>query len=111
MYEIYLTIFFYFIIKFIFKKHLLPCILFFNFWNNKIKKEGSVIFMKHEKKKITSMDDVFMLPKIEQLKYEIAEEIGVLDKVFEQGWGALSSKESGKIGGLLAKKNKTHKSI
>ena len=46
-----------------------------------------------------------------ELKYEIAEEIGVLDKVFEQGWGALSSKESGKIGGLLAKKNKTHKSI
>ena len=57
------------------------------------------------------MEDVRTLSKAEQLKYEIAEEIGVLDKVFEQGWGALSSKESGKIGGLLAKKNKTHKSI
>ena len=67
--------------------------------------------MKQSKKEITSMEDVRTLSKAEQLKYEIAEEIGVLDKVFEQGWGALSSKESGKIGGLLAKKNKTHKSI
>lgn len=67
--------------------------------------------MKHSKKEITSMEDVRTLSKAEQSKYEIAGEIGVLDKVFEQGWGALSSKESGKIGGLLAKKNKTHKSI
>lgn len=56
------------------------------------------------------MEDVRTLSKAEQLKYEIAEEIGVLDKVFEQGWGALSSKESGKIGGILATRKKSDKS-
>lgn len=40
------------------------------------------------------------------MKYEIAEELGLLDKVKEQGWKSLTSKESGKIGGLMAKKKK-----
>lgn len=42
----------------------------------------------------------------EQLKYEIAEELGLLDKVVESGWKSLSAKESGKIGGILAKRKK-----
>ena len=40
----------------------------------------------------------------EKLKYEIAEELGLLDKVLEDGWKALSSKETGRIGGLITKK-------
>ena len=40
------------------------------------------------------------------MKYEIANEIGVFDKVITSGWGSLSSKESGKIGGILACRNK-----
>ena len=42
----------------------------------------------------------------EQLKYEIAEELGLLDKVLEGGWRSLTSKESGKIGGLITKKRR-----
>lgn len=42
----------------------------------------------------------------DHLKYEIAEELGLLDKVFDGGWKSLTAKESGKIGGLLAKRKK-----
>lgn len=40
----------------------------------------------------------------EQLKYEIAGELGLLDKVLECGWKSLSAKETGKIGGLMNKR-------
>ena len=42
----------------------------------------------------------------EKLKYEIAEELGLLDKVLEDCWKALSSKETGRIGGLITKKRR-----
>lgn len=42
----------------------------------------------------------------EQLKYEIARELGVLDKVLEGGWKSLSAKETGRIGGLMTRKKK-----
>lgn len=46
------------------------------------------------------------LSKEELMKYEIAEELGLLDKVMTEGWRSLSSKETGRIGGLLAKRKK-----
>lgn len=61
---------------------------------------------KNEKLEILSMNDVKQLPKDEQMKYEIAEEIGVIDKVFASGWRSLSAKESGRIGGILANRKK-----
>ena len=45
------------------------------------------------------------LPEEEKLKYEIAQELGVLDKVLEGGWKSLSAKETGRIG-LVASKRK-----
>lgn len=42
------------------------------------------------------------LTQEEKVKYEIAEELGLLDKVLAEGWRSLSSKETGRIGGLLA---------
>ena len=45
----------------------------------------------------------------EQLKYEIAEELGLLDKVLEGGWKSLTSKETGRIGGLITKKRREMK--
>ncbi|MGO5054054.1 small, acid-soluble spore protein, alpha/beta type [Lachnospiraceae bacterium LCP25S3_G4] len=42
----------------------------------------------------------------EKLKYEIAEELGLLDKVLSNGWKSLSSKETGRIGGLITKKKR-----
>lgn len=51
------------------------------------------------------------LPEEQKLKYEIAQELGVLDKVLESGWKSLSAKETGRIGGLLASKRKEEKKI
>ena len=42
----------------------------------------------------------------EKLKYEIAEELGLLDKVKQGGWKSLTSKETGRIGGLITKKKR-----
>ena len=39
-----------------------------------------------------------------QTKYEIAQELGILDKVLEGGWKSLSAKETGRIGGIMARK-------
>ena len=35
-----------------------------------------------------------VLPEEQKLKYEIAQELGILDKVLESGWKSLSAKES-----------------
>ena len=40
------------------------------------------------------------------MKYEIADELGLLDRVMKDGWKSLSSKETGRIGGILARKRK-----
>lgn len=42
----------------------------------------------------------------EKLKYEIAEELGLLDRVMENGWKSLSSKETGRIGGMITRRRK-----
>lgn len=42
----------------------------------------------------------------DRLKYEIAEELGLLDKVLKDGWKGLTAKETGKIGGMVTKKKK-----
>lgn len=42
----------------------------------------------------------------EKIKYEIAEELGLMDKVNREGWGGLSAGETGKIGGIMAKRKK-----
>jgi len=42
----------------------------------------------------------------EKIKYEIAEELGLTDKVSKEGWGELSAEETGRIGGLMAKRKK-----
>ena len=50
--------------------------------------------------------DLANLPKEEKLKYEIAEELGLLDQVLEEGWKSLSSKETGRIGGLMTRRRR-----
>ncbi|MCL2616704.1 MAG: alpha/beta-type small acid-soluble spore protein [Defluviitaleaceae bacterium] len=40
------------------------------------------------------------------LKYEIAEELGLMDKVNSLGWKSLTARESGKIGGIMTKRKK-----
>ena len=46
------------------------------------------------------------LTQEEKVKYEIAEELGLLDRVLADGWRSLSSKETGRIGGLLARRKR-----
>ena len=46
------------------------------------------------------------LTEEEKMKYEIADELGLLDRVMKDGWKSLSSKETGRIGGILAIKRK-----
>ncbi len=64
---------------------------------NPLTKWKGDFFMSSNKKK----DDLN-----EKLKYEIAEELGLLDKVLEGGWKSLTSKETGRIGGLITKKKR-----
>lgn len=45
----------------------------------------------------------------EQMKYEIAEELGLLDKVLNDGWKSLSAKETGRIGGLMTRRKREQK--
>ena len=42
----------------------------------------------------------------QKMKLEIAEELGLLDKVQEGGWKSLPPKETGRIGGLMTKKKR-----
>ena len=47
----------------------------------------------------------------EKKKYEIAKELGLLDKVLSEGWQSLSAKETGRIGGMLSSQAKKKKRI
>ncbi|HJC90265.1 small, acid-soluble spore protein, alpha/beta type [Mediterraneibacter glycyrrhizinilyticus] len=57
-------------------------------------------------KKTEKPIDLKNLEPEEKVKYEIAEELGLLDKVMEYGWKSLTSKETGRIGGLVTKKKR-----
>lgn len=42
----------------------------------------------------------------EQIKYEIADELGLTDKVEKYGWSSLTSEETGRIGGIMTRRKK-----
>ena len=42
----------------------------------------------------------------DRLKFEIATELGLADKVIANGWKSLTSKESGRIGGMVTKRKR-----
>ena len=48
------------------------------------------------------------LTREERMKYEIARELGLLDRVREVGWAGLTAKETGRIGGLIGQKKRQH---
>ena len=60
---------------------------------------------KKKEKKI----DLNNLKPEEEMKYEIARELGYLDKVMTSGWNSLTAKESGRIGGIVTKKKREMK--
>lgn len=55
---------------------------------------------------IISHGVIGMMKKDEQLKLEIAKELGLYEKIMEHGWKSLSPKETGRIGGILSRKKK-----
>ncbi|SCI52735.1 Small%2C acid-soluble spore proteins%2C alpha/beta type [uncultured Eubacterium sp.] len=42
----------------------------------------------------------------ERLKYETAVELGLIDKLKENGWKLLSASETGRLGGIMNRKMK-----
>lgn len=54
-----------------------------------------------KKKKIETLDD--------KLKMEIAEELGLKDKINQVGWAGLTAKESGRIGGIMTARKRQKK--
>lgn len=50
--------------------------------------------------------DLNNLEPEEKMKYEVAEELGLLDRVLSEGWKSLTSKETGRIGGMVTKKKR-----
>ena len=52
------------------------------------------------KKKDGKFDPRELSPQ-EKLKFEIAQELGLDEKVLQKGWKSLTSKESGRIGGMI----------
>ena len=43
----------------------------------------------------------------EVLKYEIAEELGLTEKIESCGWSGLTAEETGRVGGLMTKRKKS----
>jgi len=62
------------------------------------------------KSKLKSNTELTELEKLrERVKYEIAEELGLKDKVDKEGWGGLTAEETGRIGGIMTKRKRTLK--
>lgn len=57
------------------------------------------------KKKREPVDPEHLKPG-DRMKFEIAKELGLADKVVAGGWRCLTAKESGRIGGLVTKKKR-----
>lgn len=60
------------------------------------------IFVRDEK----SNEDIGEFTPNMIMKYEIAEELGLIDKLKKLGWGGLTAKETGRIGGIMTAKKK-----
>ena len=64
--------------------------------------------MKKEVKKQNKKDKKPKTPE-DILKYEIATELGLMDKIKAGGWKSLTAKESGRIGGIMTTRKKKMK--
>jgi hypothetical protein len=56
---------------------------------------------KKKKKKDLTPDDL--------LKFEIAKELGLMEKVERYGWGGLTARETGRIGGIMTRRKREKK--
>ena len=61
---------------------------------------------KKEREKNTLPAKVKPLTPNDILKFEIAQELGLNDKIEQGGWKSLTSRESGMIGGIISKRKR-----
>jgi hypothetical protein len=73
-----------------------------------LKSRKGAVNMSNSKKTAETLEIDKMKPD-DKLKYEIATELGLLDKVMSDGWKSLSAKETGRIGGIMTKRKKQMK--
>jgi hypothetical protein len=67
----------------------------------------TILFKKVVKAKLKAHKDLTQEEiEREKIKYEIAEELGLSDKVKKFGWSGLTAEETGRIGGIMTHKNK-----
>ncbi|MBA1334381.1 MAG: hypothetical protein HPY66_2230 [Firmicutes bacterium] len=58
---------------------------------------------KNKKKKVETPED--------RMKYEIAKELGLAERVRKSGWGSLTAAETGRIGGIITTRKKAGKVV
>ena len=76
--------------------------------NENIKKDN---LNKNTKTKNSGTKKAKILTDNDIMKYEIASELGLLDKVSANGWAGLTAKEAGRIGGMLTSRKKQKKKM
>jgi hypothetical protein len=70
-------------------------------------KMGKTPLKKVIKAKIKSNRELTPLEKTrEKIKYEIADELGLSEKIDKLGWAALTAEETGRIGGIMTRRKK-----
>lgn len=68
---------------------------------------GKTPLKKIIKAKLKSNKELTDIEKLrEKIKYEIAAELGLSDKVDKYGWSGLTAEETGRIGGIMTKRKK-----
>lgn len=58
------------------------------------------------KGKKTGKKQLILTPE-DAMKYEIANELGLGEKLSKVGWGGLTAEETGRIGGLITRKKRS----
>jgi len=56
--------------------------------------------------KVKKKKDLILTPE-DAMKYEIANELGLGEKLSQVGWGGLTAEETGRIGGLITRKKRS----
>lgn len=58
------------------------------------------------KSRRTKKKELILTPE-DAMKYEVANELGLGEKLSQVGWGGLTAEETGRIGGLITRKKRS----
>ncbi|MBO4886322.1 MAG: small, acid-soluble spore protein, alpha/beta type [Clostridia bacterium] len=51
-----------------------------------------------------NQEELRLMNETERLKYEVAEELGLTERLLRVGWANLTAGETGRIGGIVARR-------